>query len=384
MKLKKLTMLLLVVLSVNGFMGCSLPFAHVTGDQIVTGNSQNLVIQSSIKMNESNVNSLTGGQISEVLVKEGDTVTKGQPLVALDCNSILAQKAQAEAGLEQAKAAVGQAQAGKAQAEAALQKAKNGATQEELNQLKSAIDIAKANIDNAQAAYDVTKSTYDRIKALYDAGAATQAELEGKESALQNAQTSLDNAKSNLEINNEKYNSAVKGAKAEDIAQAQAAVDQAQAGIEQAQASVNKAQAAIDQINDTLEKCCLVSPVDGVVTTVNVKNGDLVSSGMPSVVVTDTYNPSMTCNVKETDLSKVELGQEVTIKIPAYEGQEFKGKVTNINSNADFATKKATNDNGDFDILSYGIKVEFDNLEELKENGINLRANMTTFVDFGK
>ena len=363
MKLKKLTMLLLVVLSVNGFMGCSLPFAHVTGDQIVTGNSQNLVIQSSIKMNESNVNSLTGGQISEVLVKEGDTVTKGQPLVALDCNSILAQKAQAEA---------------------ALQKAKNGATQEELNQLKSAIDIAKANIDNAQAAYDVTKSTYDRIKALYDAGAATQAELEGKESALQNAQTSLDNAKSNLEINNEKYNSAVKGAKAEDIAQAQAAVDQAQAGIEQAQASVNKAQAAIDQINDTLEKCCLVSPVDGVVTTVNVKNGDLVSSGMPSVVVTDTYNPSMTCNVKETDLSKVELGQEVTIKIPAYEGQEFKGKVTNIISNADFATKKATNDNGDFDILSYGIKVEFDNLEELKEKGINLRANMTTFVDFGK
>ena len=64
--------------------------------------------------------------VSGIDVKEGDTVTKGQPLVALDCNSILAQKAQAEAGLEQAKAAVGQAQAGKAQAEAALQKAKNG------------------------------------------------------------------------------------------------------------------------------------------------------------------------------------------------------------------------------------------------------------------
>ena len=98
MKLKKLTMLLLVALSVNSFMGCSLPFAHVTGDQIVSGKNQNLVIQANIKMEESNVNSLTGGQISEVLVSEGDSVTKGQPLIALDCDSILAQKAQAEAG----------------------------------------------------------------------------------------------------------------------------------------------------------------------------------------------------------------------------------------------------------------------------------------------
>ena len=116
----------------------------------------------------------------------------------------------------------------------------------------------------------------------------------------------------------------------------------------------------------------------------DLKNGDLVSSGMPTVLVTETSNPSMTCNIKETDLDKVDLGQEVTIKLPAYDNQEFKGKVTNINKNADFATKKATNDNGDFDILSYGVKVEFDDLEELSDKGITLRANMTTFVDFGK
>ena len=384
MKFKKIAVLILAVLSVNIFMACSLPFAHVTGDEIVAGNCKNLVVQSNIKMEESNINSLTGGQISEVLVSEGDTVTKGQSLVALDCNSLLAQKAQAEAGVGQAKAGLERAQAGKVQAEAALQKAKNGATLEELNQLKSAISIAESNVANAQSAYEVSKSTYDRTKALYDAGAATKAELEGKEASLQNAQTSLDNAKANLDINNEKYNSAVKGATAEDIAQAQSGVDQAQAGIEQAEAAVKQAEAAVQQIDVTLEKCCLVSPVDGVVTTINVKNGDLVSSGMPTVVVTDTYNPSMTCNIKETDLDKIDLGQEVTIKIPAFEDQEFKGKVTNINKNADFATKKATNDNGDFDILSYGVKVEFEDLEELKNMGINLRANMTTFIDFGK
>ena len=370
MKFKKVSLLLLAVITANSFMACSLPFAHVTGDQIVAGNSNNLVIQSNIKMDESNVNSLTGGQISEVLVSEGDTVTKGQALVALDCDSLLAQKAQAEAA--------------KAQAEAALQKAKNGATQEELNQLKSAIDIANSNVESAQSAYDVAKTNYDRTKTLYDSGAASQAELEGKEVSLQNAQTALDNAKSNVQINQEKYNQTVKGATAEDIAQAQAAVDQAQAGIDKANGAVEQAEASVKQLEITLEKCSLVSPVDGVVTTLNVKDGDLVSSGMPAVVVTAINNPSITCNIKETDLDKVDLDQEVKIKLPAYEGQEFKGRVTNINKNADFATKKATNDNGDFDILSYGVKVEFDDLEELKNMGINLRANMTTFVDFGK
>ena len=384
MNFKKLAIIILAVFPSSTFMACNLPFSHLTGNEIVAGNAQNLVVQSNISMEESNINSLTGGQISEVLVSEGDTVTKGQPLIALDCDSILAQKEQAEAGVEQAKAGKAQAEAGKAQAEAALQKARNGATQEELNQLKSAIDIANSNVESAQSAYDVAKSNYDKTKALYDSGAATKAELEGKEANLQSAQTGLNNAKSNVDINQEKYNKAIKGATQEEIKQAQAAVDQAQAGIDQASAGVVQAEAAVKQIDDTLKKCCLVSPVDGVVTTLNVKNGDLVSSGMPTVVVTETSNPSMTCNIKETDLDKVDLGQEVTIKLPAYDNQEFKGKVTNINKNADFATKKATNDNGDFDILSYGVKVEFDDLEELSDKGITLRANMTTFVDFGK
>lgn len=187
---------------------------------------------------------------------------------------------------------------------------------------------------------------YDRYKVLYESGATTKAELEGKEAIFQSAQTTLDNAK---------YTQAVNGATAEDVAKAQAGVDQAQAAVEKAQGALAQAKASVDTVDSALNKCILVSPVDGIIKTVNVKNGDIVSSGMPMVVVTDMYNPYITCNVNETDLSKVELGQEVTIKLSAYEDQEFKGKVLSINKNADFATKKATNDNGSFDILSYGV-----------------------------
>ena len=77
--------------------------------------------------------------------------------------------------------------------------------------------------------------------------------MEGKEANLQSAQTGLDNAKSNVDINQEKYNKAIKGATEEEIKQAQPAVDQAQAGIDQADAGVAQAEAAVKQIDDTLE-----------------------------------------------------------------------------------------------------------------------------------
>lgn len=378
MKVKKIVLLSTMIFAMNSIVGCNL-----TGNEVIAKN-QTLIVQANISMDESNINSLTSGQISEVLVNEGDIVTKDQQLVVLDSDSVKAQKDQAEAGVSQAEAGVRQASAAKEQAEATLQSVKNGATQEEIEQLKSAIEIAKSNIDNAQSAYDLAKEMYDRYSALYDAGATSKAELEGKEVNLQSAKTTLDNAKSNLDINSEKYTKAVNGATAEDIAKAQAGVDQAQAAVEKAQGALDQAKATVDNVNTILNKCTLVSPVDGVVKTVNVKNGDMVSSGMPNVVVTDIYNPYITCNIKETDLSKVDLNQEVTIKLPAYEDQEFKGKVVSINKNADFATKKATNDNGSFDILSYGVKVEFEDLDELENLGVSLRANMTTFVDFGK
>lgn len=382
-KLKHISLLSATVFLMNFLNGCNLPVANLTGDQVME-KDQNLIVQANISMDESNINSLAAGQISDVLVSEGDIVTKDQQLVVLDSDSVQAQKDSAEAAVTQAEAGVKQAQSAKKQAEATLQSVINGATQEELDQLKGAVEIAKSNIDNAQSAYNVAKEMYERYKALYDNGSTSKAELEAKEASFQSAETALNNAKSNLDINNAKYTQAVNGATAEDIAKAQSGVDQAQASIEKAEGALAQAKASVANVNSALNKCTLSAPIDGIVKTVNVKNGDVVSSGMPSVVITDIYNPYITCNVNETDLSKVELGQEVTIKLPAYENQEVKGKVVNINKNADFATKKATNDNGSFDILSYGVKVEFEDMEELDSLGITPRADMTVFVDFGK
>lgn len=352
MKIKKIKLILTLIILVNLVTGCSLPLANITGDQIVEGQT-NLVVQSNVSMDESNINSLAAGKIKEVDVSEGDIVKKGQVLAIIDSDAILAQKQAVEASIETIKAQIASAEAGKRAAEAKLQDTKNGTREQQLDQLENA--------------YKLAQSDYDRAKALYDIGASTEAELEGVKAKLDSAIDQYDLAK--------------EGATAETIAAVKAQVDQADAGISAAKGQLKQAEASLAQVEVSLGYTTLTAPVDGVVTKVNVKNGDLVSSGMPVVVVTETANPSITCNVKETELSKVKLNQEVSIKLSGYGDKAFKGKVVQINKNADFAMKKATNDNGDFDILSYGVKVEFKDLEKLD---IDLHAGMTAFVDFGK
>ena len=72
---------------------------------------------------------------------------------------------------------------------------------------------------------------------------------------------------------------------------------------------------------------------------------------------------------------------KVKIKLSATGDKTYEGTVTTINKQADFATKKASQENGDFDILTYGIKVVFDDNQSVQPV---LRAGMTSFVDFGK
>ena len=320
-------------------------FGHVTGDDLLFKNKKNLVVQSYVTMDESNINALTGGQIKDVLVEEGDLVIKGQELVRLDSDTLMAQREQAQAAL--------------AQAQAAYQSLLNGATEEQMKQLQLAVQIAQANLENAQAAYTRMDADYQRTLALVPAGAVSQSSVDAQKAAL-------DSSRSNLEISQSKLSEAQNGATPEQIAQAQAGVDQAKA--------------ALKQIDTTLDKCVLTSPVDGLVTTVNVKAGDVVSSGLPSVVVADIYTPYITCDVDEMKLPRVKLDQEVDISLAALGKDTYKGKVVRINKEADFATKKASNE-ADWDILTYGIKVTFDDLAGLQDE---LRSGMTAYVDFGK
>jgi HlyD family secretion protein len=99
---------------------------------------------------------------------------------------------------------------------------------------------------------------------------------------------------------------------------------------------------------------------------------------MPLATLTSKEKPYIEINVKETDLGLVHLGAEVEITLVAYPDDTFHGKIVNVNRKPDFATKRATNNNGDFDVLSYGVKIEPYGVDK------EIYPGMTVMVNLGR
>ncbi len=285
------------------------------------GKSGDLIVQGNIKTVEIDLNSKISGNIDQILVEEGQEVKKGDTLIIISSETIEAKKQQAEAA--------------KAAAEAQYNKALNGARSGEVAQ--------------AKAAYDLAEKTYQRMKTLYEEGAISA--------------STYDQTLAQYAAAKETYEMAVQGAREEDKAAAEALVNQAKAAMEEIQT----------YLNDTEIK----APMDGTVTSLNVNIGELVSTGMPLATLTGNEKPYVEINVKETDLGMVQMGAEVEITMVAYPDEVFQGKIVNVNQKPDFATKRATNDNGDFDVLSYGVKIE------LAQTDKTIYPGMTVLVNLG-
>jgi len=333
-------------------------------------------IQGLVESKEVSINSKLPGRISKVYVEEGQEVVAGQLLAEIEENDLMAKKAQAEA---QFKAAQAGYQASKLEAQAAQSAAKAAGYQVKAAKatlLKAKNGARKQEIAQAQAAYDLWKKTYDRVSGLYAKGAVSAQKVD-------EVKTQMDVAELTLSIANE-------GARSEDKLAAEAVVMQASsmaqaagdkaiqalAGVKAAEEKVEMAKGAVQEVNSYIKDTKLLAPIDGTVTLVNSHEGELVSSGMSIATVTDLKTSWIEVKVKETDINKLILGQKATLEIPGLAGQNFGGKIVRINSKPDFATKLATNENGDFDVRSFGVKIELENSNKV------LRPGQTAFVKF--
>ncbi|WP_066505439.1 HlyD family secretion protein [Abyssisolibacter fermentans] len=330
--------------------GCSASLTTENGSMKVFNEEEGLVAQGVIEAKEVSINSKIPGRVKKLLIEEGMDIKADSPLVEISSDELMAKKEQALALVKAAEAAHEAAKGQTVAAKSLLTKAQNGARDQEIAQ--------------AQAAYDLMSSTYSRVEKLYEKGAVSQQKKEEVATQLEIAKQTLSMAK--------------EGARSEDISSAEALVTQALSMEQAAQGKLEQANGGLQEVEAYLNDTNIKAPINGVVTEINADEGELVSTGMSIATVTDLQNTWVEVKVKETDLQKISLGQEVNIKIPSYSNDVFKGSVVRINQKPDFATKRATNDNGSFDIISFGVKIKIDNNEK------TLRPGMTAFVQFIK
>ncbi|MCA1660522.1 MAG: efflux RND transporter periplasmic adaptor subunit, partial [Verrucomicrobiaceae bacterium] len=115
---------------------------------------------------------------------------------------------------------------------------------------------------------------------------------------------------------------------------AQADVDQATATLHQAEAVVKIKQGALEKAKTDLERCTIVSPIDGIVISRNVDVGQTVAASLQAPVIftiaNDLTKMQIDANVAEADVGVVAVDQNVDFTVDAFPNQTFQGKVTQV------------------------------------------------------
>ncbi len=273
------------------------------------------------------------GTIVEVSVKVGDSVKKGQPLARIDDTSLKNAVRQQQLNVLAALAAHSQTIAGPSAAdvvaaEAALRSA--NAAYADLGRPPSQAEIAavQASLQNAEASLRSAQAAYDR-RAARDPGISASSEA----LALEKATNDYNLAKANYDAKFEKKTTAQYASASAAIANAKkslAALQPAATSVETARIKVEQARLTLELAEAELPNAVLLSPVDGLVTGVNIDVGESAGGAAAAVQIVDFAEPVFEVNLDEVDLSSVKLGQEARLRLQTYPDQPIKAVVSEI------------------------------------------------------
>jgi HlyD family secretion protein len=167
------------------------------------------------------------------------------------------------------------------------------------------------------------------LQAQVDQAAATitrlNAEVERARVALDDANVKLDRAKKLFE----------QGLIARaDLDTADSTVREATASLQGAQAQIVQARAALNQNRVNLSHTVITAPVDGIVISRDVDVGQTVAASMSAptlfVIAQDLTEMQVQASVDESDIGRIQPGQEVTFRVDAYPDDVFTGTVSQV------------------------------------------------------
>ena len=275
------------------------------------------------------------GRITEILVKEGDHIRKGDKLLLQD-------NVQASADVQAQAAAINSSQSGVQAAEASFKAAQSDLTTQEAN-----LEKAKLDYERGLGLYKdglIAKQDFDQRKTTYDAAVAT---VEASRARMQAQKAQLDQVRSQLD----------------------------------------QGKAVLVHTKDILSKTTYVSPISGIVSYLPVRMGEYVVPGIQNatgsflMTLSDMSVVTSEVKVDETDIVNVKLGQDADVTIDAVPGKIFKGKVTEIGSQAvlrssGLATTQTTTSNQE--AKDFKVVVTLDSPPENLRPGLSTTAKIKT------
>ena len=271
------------------------------------------IVQGEIEVSEYRVSSKLPGRILELRVKEGDYVRVGDTLAILEAPEVNAQEKAAEAQ-QQAAAAMSDM-------------ADNGARKE---QIQAAYQLWQ----QALAAADIAQKSYERVQNLFDQGVMSAQKRDEAFAGYKAREAQVKAAKS-------QYDMAKNGAREEEK----------RAAKKQAQAAAGAANVVRSLLRETVQ----ISNVEGEISSVYPKVGELVGTGSPIMSISIMKDIWGTFNIREDQLKGMKVGDTFKAYAPAF-NKEINMKVFYIKDQGSYAVWKATKTNGQYDLKTFEVK----------------------------
>lgn len=260
------------------------------------------------------------GYVTQVLVRDFESVRAGQPLVVIDQRIYRQRVEQAEAQLETAQATL----ANSRQAEASRQASLGG---------------SDAALANAQAQLMRAQADMRRVDDLVTDGSVSLRERDQTLAALRQAQAQLAQARAAREI-------------------AQQDIRTVEVGRGGQQAGVSGARAALRLARIDLANTVIRAPEAGRLSEVGVRNGQYVTAGsqLMFLVPAETW---VIANFKEAQTARIAVGQRASFTVDALANTRLNGRVERISpaAGSEFAVLKSDNATGNFTKVPQRIAV---------------------------
>lgn len=328
-----------------------------------------------LEMDKINVSSEIPGKIEVLYVDDGYVVKKGQELVAIDDKENRLKVENSEINLKSSENQLQKTLDGTREEQIAAQREVVKQLETQVDQgrknlvtLTSSFKFAVSNLENKKKIYSDTKDLFNKkFESQYNLDVA-RLNYENAQNQFITAQNSLENGKEALlgyeaqkKAADENLRYMINGFSKRDVESDKLKIQSSEKGLELAKVYADKNK--------------LVSPIDGLVESVNLKIGEVVNPGIAVVTMLDMNNLWTKIYVPEKILPLIKLNQKVTVKSDFID-KDYEGEIVYIASDSEFTpmnivTKK------DRMKLVYEIKVKVLN------NDGGLKSGMLVGVDLG-
>ena len=312
---------------------------------------------------EKNMNPIipkVSGYVDKVYIKDNDYVKKGDTLFTIDQRDF-------ELKIEEAKAALLAAEGSFEVSKADISSALASVSVSDAN-----VQSASGNIETAKIRLGRLTNDFNRYDNLYKNHSITKQQYEQALAAKQEAESQVRILQQQQKASSYQKSAIIAKSKVSDKQ------------TEVAAANIKRAQAQLDAAKLNLTYTVVTAAIDGQVSKIDIQPGQLVQQGQSLFYIINSNTAWVIANFKETQLDKMVVGQDVTLKVDAYPNYNFEGTVTSFSpaTGSKFSLLPPDNATGNFvkTIQRLPVKISLNKSNDAAKVKL-LRPGMNVEVD---